>query len=276
MALLYEEFAEAKPEIVNDYSLYFAPITHVRTVISLLEKGTVQIKMPRADATSFWMIGPGEVLSTLGGLGGTIPSILSKATWTIRFRFLKEDRLVENRKSHFLFWGLGYQHAISWGTVKYPLFRIYLDASNNHLVLVFDGWITGVNQQTVDTYPFHSWAVDLGPIDDYYDFQNLTVWVDVEQRAFAKVVFGKKDIPFPPGYSLIKPINYVNDILKGLLAGDLLSDPCTNVTMEIQDMQIWAEYFIPKKPSAFPWFLIPLGVVDLAVVGRSFIGDKRR
>jgi len=277
MPLLYEDYAILEPIVVNDFLNPFNPIDLLRTTITWLEPGRIQIKIRKAASSGVWYAGPGALLGTLGAAGGTIPTNALRATWNMTFRFVKEERLVEAVKSKFLFWGQDYTYALYFGVTKWPLFEMYLDAADNHLYMRFNGVYKDDGEWAHPTYPFHAHTVDLGHIENFYRWKNLTVWIDCQQRAFTKITVAGKDIPFPLGYAIIKPDNYANTIFNGMLAGDLEYAASTNVTMEVRGIQVWNEYYTPPSPElGFPWWLIPLGAIDLVVVGRSLTEKEKR
>jgi len=276
MSLLYEDYAILEPVVINTFSNPFDPIEKGRTTITWLEPGKIQVKMPKAGSTGTWYAGPGVLLATLGGEGGTIPGNIVRATWNMTFRFLKEERAIEGISSTFLFWGQEYVYAFYFGVVKWPLFEIYLNAADNHLYIRFNGVYKNDGAWAHPTYPFHEYEVDLGSIENFYKWTNLTLWIDCQQKAFTKIMIGNKAIPFPEGYNVIKPSLYADTILNGLMAGDLHNWACTNLTIEVKGIQIWSEYYTPPSPEAWPWWLLLLGAIDLVTVGRSLTVKETR
>jgi len=245
MALLYEPESFQEPIIVNRFDNYFAPISFWGATISWLEK-QCQVKYVRSA--------PGAI-STLEGIrilglgtinpGITIPGNLTKATYMLMFKILPEERIIEDRRTDLFWYGQGFQYASGWGITKYPLFRVWLDSRDNHLYIWFGGgrqveWGGGGYK---DTYPFHEWKVDLGHVDNYQKYSPFIILLNLETKAFAKIIVGSKDIPFPQGYTEIAPQYYQEALTGGMQIGS--SSAITDATILIDDVEVYPEYHIP-------------------------------
>jgi len=189
----------------------------------------------------------------------SIPTTLTEATFTFKFKVLPEERLKELRRTSILQYGVGYQHAIYVGTVILPLFNVYVNAEDNHLYIYFGGTLTAGGRR--DIYPFGSWTVDLGDVSGFSEYVDFTIWLDLANKSFKKIFIGGKEVPFPPGYEEIKPQVLQSYMYKGVLIAES-GGVHTNVKVMLDDVAVYGEYFTPQPPVPnMLWIGLGLGLL---------------
>ena len=259
-----------QPIASNTFDEYFAPIELSYGTISW-DNGMMKVDISRSGHASYYYESENHKL-----LDANIPSSLSIATYTFRFKVVPQERIIENRVTNIFWWGAGYVHAEYYGDVQHPLFRVYIDASDNHLYLIFDGEIQvewGVGGRR-PIWEFREWKVDLGDVSGFYDWKQFTVVVDVADKSFTKIVIGSNDIPFPPGYTKLKPNLLQNTILYGMNTGRLFGNASTNIQFLVDDVYLYPEYYIPVKPSGLGWLFL-LIIIGGIMIGTSYMSKKK-
>jgi hypothetical protein len=250
----------------NTFDKYFAPITFKNVTISWEEPGHMKVDIQAAGPYSFYY------QSEQVGMGIEVPSTLLEATYAFKFKMNPQTRIKEVKTANLFWYGAGYRGNL--GINSYPLFRTYLDASTNHVYLVFDGkiWVPGVG--TLNIWPFGTWSVDLGDESNFKDWSWVIIHIDVQNKCFKKIIIGGVEIPKPPGYDVFKPdwkgigeIYPSINITKGIFVGKLFGDASTNAQFLIDDVQIWTGYYVPTPPpppppppsaKPFPWWLLAI------------------
>lgn len=244
---------DGEPIITNRFDKYFAPLSLGCYSVSWVEPGICRVMVPRGlcapaawSSISVGLLGLGTTTPEIG-----IPSTLLRATYNFKFRILPEERIAEDLSTHIFYYGQGWSHAEYWGTVSWPLFRVYLSAKDNHLYLTFDGgkqvtWGSGGYR---NTYPFVSWTADLGHVDEFTDWSDFVIWLDLENKCFKKILVRGVEVPFPPGYDAVTPADFYQGALyNGMLIGCLTKSNVTNVSFDVDDVEVWPEYHTPKPP----------------------------
>ena len=207
-----------------------------------------------------------------------IPQTLTgEATYTFKFQLLPEERLKENKSTYLFWYGCGFYHDHR-GMGRRPLFIVYLNADDNHLYIYFGG----STRLYGNIYPFGSWEVDLGDARNYEKWTQFTLWLNMTNLSFKKVVIGNIDVPFPTGYDELKPnlpgAPYMpkDHFYKGILIPNLAGSNSTNVSMVVDDVEFYTEWFLPKPPGGPPIMVWMLGLGFLSLgVGLILMGKEK-
>jgi hypothetical protein len=244
----------------NTFDQYFSPITFRsgNVIISWEEPGHMKVDI-KADPNSYGFYYHSEQV----GMNVEIPSTLLQATYAFKFKINPQTRIKETKTVNLLWYGAGYDHAEYWGTVSWPLFRMYLDAATNHVHLIFDGSIQvqwGIGGLK-NIWPFGVWDVDLGDETNFKDWTWFVIQIDPQDRSFTRIIVGGKDIPFPPGFDKLKPDLNGENMVKGIFVGNLTGEPCTNAQFLIDDVYVYPTYWVPPGPpvpscNLFMWLII--------------------
>jgi len=287
----------------NRFDTYFADKTYGKkdgkypthpdyTRVSWLESKALQVKMRRFIGydqfnNDLWYYSSSSSSDCLltgigtGNEGWTIPdTLLSPATYSFKFRVLPEERLIEHAERDILWFGRGTAYrAMDANWIRVPLFRVIIDPYTNHLFLYFGGRAN---------YTFGEWTYDLGHVDDFLNWTNFTIWMDLEAKTFKKLWIGR-EIPFPEGYEDGIKVNnskYHNEMYNGMYTGVEIQTtrPYTNIMFEIDDVEVWVGYHPPGLPPWPPgweewlrrnlWWLLALG--SMASGGVMIYGSKKR
>jgi hypothetical protein len=260
-----------EPIASNTFDKYFAPLTFRNVTVSWEEPGHLKVDIQAAGRYGFYYS------SEQVGMGVEAPLTLLEATYAFRFRMNPQARIKETKHADLFWYGAGYSYAEYWGCVSWPLFRAYLDASTNHVYLVFDGkiqvsWGTGGVR---NIWPFGEWIVDLGDESEFKDWKWIIIHIDPQDRCFRKIMVGEREIPPPPGYDRFKPDLEGGNVGKGIFVGKLTGEESTNAQFLIDDVYVYPTYWTPsaEKPpeeaapptggAGFPswllWLLLLLG-----------------
>lgn len=271
----------------NVFDTYFADIVLAPNVISWVD-GLARVTMPRyiRTAVEFPELAYESRNVMLTGLGTptpdySIPGTLLKATYLFKFRVLPEDRLEEDLQVQLMWYGGGFRWGEGWGLVGWPLFRIVLDAKTNRLSLIFDGYrqVVWGKSGRRNTYPFVSWAYDLGHVNKFKNWNYFATWLDLETKTFKRMWIGE-EIPWPTGYEGgIHPTQYAGNMVNGMFTGRWRASTApykssTNVTFEVDDVEVWTGYHVPPPigppvPPGAPgwwWLIFALGPMAIGAV----------
>jgi hypothetical protein len=263
---------ELKPIIENHFDSYFSDVKLGSVTVSWSD-GKAVARAPRVTRTYAPYMSYNAPLLRLGTANPDIPSTIPRATFTFTFRFVEEDRLQEDREASPLFWGR-WDYAEGFGTTNFPIMRLVLSARDNHLYLRFDG-----NTAVGPNYEFGRWEVDLGGVEGFYKATRFVAWIDLERKAFTKVIVGGREVPFPPGYDAVAPVRGTGFLCNGMSVGDLFNGGMTNFTVEVDDVEVYAGYWSPpaEGPFAFPWWLLlvaaTLGLGGYHIYRRYYEGE---
>lgn len=212
---------------------------------------------------------------TFNGVPATVSGHVS---YSLDFKILPDSRTMTNESTPIFWFGQGYVYSERWGNLLMPLFMVYLNATDNHLYLVFNGGV----QQTwgiggfVNTYQFGSWLTDLGSVDKFYQMTTITVWVDLSSSSFTKVLIKNHELPFPAGYSSIKVADFYKGALYGgFYTGNLMPGDKTNVRMVFDNVISRSGYWSPSITGNF-LNLFVISVIVLVVVVISLYAGRRK